>query len=97
MHKRNTTTLTPNDEWVRLQAVIEWKGMSINYFAHYIGLSNSFLIHAIQQGSTCAGNNLQFTPTLADLADRIVRACPEINKEWLVTGEGTMFCEDSGR
>lgn len=86
-------TATSDNEWTRLQAVIEWKGMSINYFARYIGLSNSFFLYAIKHKYEYAGDAMQFTPGLADLAERIVRVCPEINKKWLITGEGKMFCE----
>lgn len=92
----NTTTATPNNEWERLRAVIEWKGMSVNYFARYIGLPNSFVLYAIKRRSTASGSHLQFAPGLASLADRIVRACPEIDKEWLVTGEGMMFRDGYG-
>lgn len=90
---QKTETATANDEWDRLSAVIEWKRMSIPYFARYIGLPNAYVIYALKYHNDCFGTHFHFTPRLKNLADRIVRACPEINRRWLESGEGEMFRE----
>ncbi len=56
--------------------------MSVNYFARHIGLARGENIYQIKRGNN--GISLK-------LADCIVRAFPEINKLWLLTGEGEMY------
>lgn len=68
--------------WPRLEAVIRWANMSTNYFARHIGLARGENLYQIKRGNNGISLNL---------ADRIVKCFPEINKLWLLTGEGDMF------
>lgn len=68
--------------WQRLEAVIRWANMSTNYFARHIGLARGENLYQIKRGNNGISLNL---------ADRIVKTYPEINKLWLLTGEGDMF------
>lgn len=85
--------MNPNDEWERLNAVIEAKGMSVNYFARHIGLPSAEFLYCMKNHRDCCSRNLQYTPRLQNIIDRVIKACPEINREWLETGKGCMFSE----
>ncbi len=74
--------------WQRLEAVIRWANMSTNYFARHIGLARGENLYQIKRGNNGISLNL---------ADRVVKAYPEINKLWLLTGEGEMFIATKGR
>lgn len=74
-----TETKTP---WQRLEAVIAWSGLTINSFAMRIGLSRGENLYQIKRGNH--GISLA-------LADRIIRHFPEIDKLWLLTGDGEML------
>lgn len=71
-----------NKNWQRLEAVLRWANMSANYFAHHIGLSRGENLYQIKRGNNGISLNL---------ADRIVKHFPEVNKLWLLTGEGEML------
>lgn len=71
--------------WERLESVIRWANMTTNYFAIYIGLNRGENLYHIKRGNY----GISF-----DLADRIVRHFPEINRTWLLTGAGTMLKDD---
>lgn len=73
-----------NKNWQRLEAVIRWANMSANYFAHHIGLSRGENLYQIKRGNNGISLNL---------ADRIVKHFPALNKLWLLTGEGEMLVE----
>ncbi len=78
-----TETQTP---WQRLEAVILWSGLSINSFALHIGLVRGENLYQIKRGK----NGISLS-----LADRVVHYFPEIDKLWLLTGEGDMFSPGS--
>lgn len=59
--------------------------MSTNYFARYIGLARGENLYQIKRGN----NGISL-----DLADRIVVKFPQIDKLWLLTGEGQMFGDE---
>lgn len=71
-----------NRYWQRLSAVIRWANMSANYFALHIGLARGENLYQIKRGNNGISLNL---------ADRIVHHFPEVNKLWLLTGEGEML------
>ena len=73
------------NNWERLEAVIRWANMSTNYFARYIGLARGENLYQIKRGN----NGISL-----DLAEHIVERFPDINKLWLLTGEGTMFLKN---
>ena len=71
--------------WERLESVIRWANMTTNYFAIHIGLSRGENLYHIKRGNY----GISF-----DLADRIVRHFPEIDRAWLLTGAGTMLKDE---
>lgn len=62
--------------------------MSTNYFARYIGLARGENLYQIKRGN----NGISL-----DVADRIVAKFPQIDKLWLLTGEGQMFADEKIR
>lgn len=75
-------TTENNNNWQRLEAVIEWAGMSTNYFARYIGLPRGENLYQIRKGNNGISK---------DVAHRVVEKFPEISEMWLLTGSGEMF------
>lgn len=73
------------NNWQRIEAVIKWANMSTNYFARYIGLARGENLYQIKRGN----NGISL-----DVADRVVAKFPQVDKLWLLTGEGTMFADD---
>lgn len=71
-----------NENWERLESVIRWANMTINYFGRYIGLSRSENLYQIKAGKNGISQNL---------ARRIADKFPEISVGWLLTGEGEML------
>ncbi len=75
-----------NENWTRIHAVIEWAGMTTNFFAHHIGLPCGENLYQIKRGNNGISR---------DVAERVVAKFPDISKAWLLTGEGNMFASDS--
>ena len=75
-----------NENWTRISAVIKWAGMTTNYFAHFIGLACGENLYQIKRGNNRISR---------DVAERVVAKFPDINKAWLLTGEGCMFADES--
>lgn len=61
--------------------------MSTNSFALNIGLSRGENLYQIKRGNNGISK---------DLVEQIVKKYPEINRTWLITGEGEMFVSDNG-
>ncbi len=78
----NTMTIKENQNWQRVESVIEWANMSTNYFAKYIGLPRGENLYQIKKGNNGISR---------DLAAKIIARFPAISKLWLLTGEGEMF------
>ena len=76
------------NNWQRIEAVIKWANMSTNYFARHIGLARGENLYQIKRGN----NGISL-----DVADRIVARFPEVDKLWLLTGEGQMFSDERTR
>ena len=72
------------NNWQRIEAVIKWANMSTNYFARHIGLARGENLYQIKRGN----NGISL-----DVADRIVAKFPQVDKLWLLTGEGQMFAD----
>ena len=72
------------NNWQRIEAVIKWANMTTNYFARYIGLARGENLYQIKRGN----NGISL-----DVADRIVAKFPQIDKLWLLTGEGQMYAD----
>ena len=68
--------------WPRIEAVIGWAKMSTNGFARHIGLRRGENLYQIKRGN----NGISL-----DVASRIVEKFPEVDKLWLLTGEGQML------
>lgn len=71
-----------NKSWERLEAVIRWAGMSVNYFAHHIGLTRGETLYQIRRGNNGISKQV---------ARRVVTCFPEVSELWLLTGSGEMF------
>ncbi len=74
------------DNWQRIDAVIRWANMTVNYFALHIGLPRGENLYQIKKGNNGISRNL---------ADKIVTKFPEISLPWLLTGEGPMYADKS--
>ena len=70
------------NNWERLEQVIRWADMTTNYFARHIGLARGENLYQIKRGN----NGISL-----DLVEHIVAKFPQIDKLWLLTGEGSMF------
>lgn len=74
-----------NANWERIWQVIEISGMTVNAFAHHIGLVRSETLYQIKSGKNGISRNV---------ADCIVDKFPQISKPWLLTGYGSMYARD---
>ena len=70
------------NNWQRMEAVIKWANMSTNYFARFIGLPRGENLYQIKRGNNGISR---------DVARRVVEKFPQIDKLWLLTGDGQMF------
>ncbi len=68
--------------WQRLEQVIKWSGLSTNKFAHTIGLKRSENLYQIKRGSFGVSK---------ELSSLITKKYPQINRSWLLTGDGEMM------
>lgn len=75
-----------NQNWMRLERVIQWANMSVNSFGKQIGLTRSESLYQIKAGRFGISHNL---------AKRITDRFPEISLGWLLSGEGQMLCEQN--
>lgn len=75
------------DNWQRLEQVIKWTGLSTNAFALGIGLKRSENLYQIKRGSFGISK---------ELARLITEKYPEVNRAWLLTGEGSMLIPTTG-
>lgn len=74
-----------NENWERIWRIIEMSGMTINAFAHHIGLLRSETLYQIKCGKNGISRNV---------AECIVDKFPQISKPWLLTGYGSMYADD---
>ncbi len=68
--------------WQRLEQVIKWSGYSTNKFAGIIGLKRSENLYQIKRGSFGVSK---------ELSSLITTKYPQINRSWLLTGDGEMM------
>ncbi len=68
--------------WQRLEQVIKWSGYSTNKFAQIIGLKRSENLYQIKRGSFGVSK---------ELSSLITTKYPQINRSWLLTGDGEMM------
>lgn len=76
------------DNWQRIESIIQWANMSTNYFARYIGLPRGENLYQIKRGNNGISR---------DVANKIVTKFPQIDKLWVLTGEGQMFVSNEER
>ncbi|MCD7970801.1 MAG: hypothetical protein LUF87_10675 [Alistipes sp.] len=70
-------------EWERISQIIRhYNFTSILSFARHIGLQRSENLYQIKRGNNRISR---------ELAERISEHFPELNKAWILTGEGKMF------
>ncbi|MFV0417172.1 MAG: helix-turn-helix transcriptional regulator [Dysgonomonas sp.] len=75
-----------NESWSRLEKVIDSSGLSINKFATTIGLKRSENLYRIKKGKNSISK---------ELTELITTKYCNINKAWLLTGEGSMYTKPS--
>ncbi len=73
-----------NTNWTRIEKVITRSGMNTNAFARYIGLQRGENLYQIKRGNNGISQ---------DVAKRICDKFPNVNKLWLLTGEGEAFAD----
>lgn len=72
----------------RISAIFEYGGFAtITALSKALGLKTPQAIYDIQSGKT--------QDISARLANKIFLVFPEINEEWVLSGEGEMLCRDS--
>lgn len=69
-----------------INKLLEYYNLNSRAFAHKIGLKNAQAIYDIQRGKTKS-----ISPKIAD---RIISCFPNINRSWLLSGEGEMLKGD---
>lgn len=65
----------------RLQEYITFKGTSLNKLAAELGLSNSYFSKMVRNSGSIG----------SDIIEKIIRSYPDLNAEWLLTGNGNML------
>ncbi len=74
------------DNWQRIEKIVKWTGLSVNAFARTIGLNRSENLYQIKKGNNGISK---------ELAELITKKYHNINKLWLLTGEGdNMFVNE---
>ncbi|MEG1635026.1 MAG: S24 family peptidase [Rikenellaceae bacterium] len=77
---------TKMTSWQRLESIIHYARMTTNAFAKSLSLKRSENLYQIKKGNNGISK---------ELADLIVTKYPEVDKLWLLTGEGNMFSNDT--
>ena len=67
--------------------ILSYSGLNGNSFSEKIGLNRPQAIYDIQRGKT-----MNISPKMAD---KIISVFPELNRTWLLTGEGEMLKGES--
>lgn len=65
----------------RIISYIKYIGISQKRFEETVGVSNGYV------------NNVKASPS-STVLQKIFSACPDLNKDWLLTGEGPMLTSD---
>ena len=73
-----------NEPWSRIEKIITRSGMNPNAFARHIGLPRGENLYQIKRGNNGISQ---------DVARRICDKFPNVNKLWLLTGEGEAFSD----
>lgn len=73
-------------DWQRIEMVIQQSKLTVNAFARHIGLPRGENLYQIKKGN----NGISL-----DVAKRIVSKFPQVDKLWLLTGDGQMFRDDA--
>jgi hypothetical protein len=83
MNTEKVKSMNPKREcWERIEAVIRWAGTNASALGRRLGMPDGKVFHRMKKGY---GN------ISVEIANKICRCFPEINKLWLLTGEGTML------
>ncbi len=75
-----------NNSWERLAKVIEWAGMSTHAFAMKIGMKRSENLYRIIRNK----ENVSIK-----LAMLIIETYPQLNRNWLIYGDGEMIIDET--
>ncbi len=75
--------------WQRIEKIIDWsRATSINAFARNLGLNRAENLYQIKRGNNGISQ---------ELAKQIKIKYPEVNKGWLLSGEGTMLASEEDK
>lgn len=79
---------------LRLQKIIDWSGLSQAAFAERVnpGVRPQWLYDIIKEKKTKAGNTIRISHRVADL---IIQAFPEVNRQFILLGEGDMLKDNN--
>lgn len=70
------------DDWQRIEKIVRWTGLTVNAFAMNIGLNRAENLYQIKRGNHGISK---------ELASQIASKYPELNRMWILTGEGEMM------
>lgn len=76
------------DDWQRIEKIVHWTGLSVNAFALNVGLNRAENLYQIKRGKNGISK---------ELAELISSKYPEINRVWILTGEGEMLSSSGER
>ena len=75
-------------DWQRIEKIVRWAGLSVNSFALNIGLPRGENLYQIKRGNNGVSK---------ELAEQIAAKYPEINRAWILTGQGEMLIGEGER
>lgn len=75
------------DDWQRIEKIYCWLGMSASRFSSEIGLKHPENLYRIKRGINGISRSL---------ADSIVTRYPDLNRGWILSGEGVMLNVEQG-
>ncbi len=73
------------DNWQRIEKIVDWTGLSVNAFAMRIGLNRAENLYQIKKGNNGISK---------ELATQIANRYPNVNRNWLITGDGEPFLDE---
>ena len=76
------------DDWQRIEKIVHWTGLSVNAFALNVGLNRAENLYQIKRGKNGISK---------ELAELIASKYPEINRVWILTGDGEMLASGGER
>lgn len=73
----------------RINALLDYSGMNMSKFSRYVGFKTPQAIRELKAGNTKSLSD--------DAKTKLLIAFPNLNEQWLLTGEGEMLNESAHR